>query len=160
MTQKAIKNDFNIDENTLTAMHENENGSEYYRKVIKEKIKYENHMRDELVNLSRDIYNKKQNKKELENKSSEIYLDRAKLIYSFNKSNNKIKKELLVLQDIYDREVKNANHVRGSVAFTKEQMKVISETTTKNYELDKKLSKLKTDYQKSIKSNTIQRDEI
>ena len=39
-------------------------------------------------------------------------------------------------------------------------MKVISETTTKNYELDKKLSKLKTDYQKSIKSNTIQRDEI
>ena len=39
-------------------------------------------------------------------------------------------------------------------------MKVISETTTKNYELDKKLSKLKTDYQKSIKSNTIQRAEI
>ena len=38
MTQKAIKNDFNIDENTLTAMHENENGSEYYRKVIKEKV--------------------------------------------------------------------------------------------------------------------------
>ena len=49
-------------------MHENENGSEYYRKVIKEKIKYENQMRDELVNLSRDIYNKKQSKKELEKK--------------------------------------------------------------------------------------------
>ena len=159
-TQKAIKNDFNIDENTLVAMHENENGSEYYRKVIKEKIKYENQMRDELVNLSRDIYNKKQSKKELENKLSEIYSQRAKLISTFNKTNNKIKKELLDLQDVYDHQVKNENHVRGSIAFSKEQMKVISETTTKNYELDKKLSKLKNEYQKSIKTNTLARDEI
>lgn len=159
-TQKAIKNDFNIDENTLVAMHENNNGSEYYRKVIKEKIKYENQLREELVNLSRDIYNKKQEKKELENKLSEIYLQRSKLISTFNKINNKIKKELLDLKDVYDRQVKNATHIRGSVTFTKEQMKVIGETQTKNYELDKKLSKLKEEYEKNIKENTIERDDI
>lgn len=78
-------------------MHEANTGSDYYRKVIKEKIKYENQLREELISLTRDIYHKKQYKIELNNKLSEVYLQKASIIQTFNNKKNQYKKELLDL---------------------------------------------------------------
>ena len=158
--QKSINSDFNIDIHTLSALHEANTGSDYYRKVIKEKIKYENQLREELISLTRDIYHKKQYKIELDNKLSEIYLQKASIIQTFNNKKNQYKKELLDLQDEYDKEVGNAQHKRGSVTFDKEQMKKVISTTNKNYAIDNKLRKLKDNYTKNLKIINSQRDEI
>ena len=158
--QKSINSDFNIDIHTLSALHEANTGSDYNRKVIKEKIKYENQLREELISLTRAIYHKKQYKIELDNKLSEIYLQKASIIQTFNNKKNQYKKELLDLQDEYDKKVGNAQHKCGSVTFDKEEMKKVISTTNKNYAIDNKLRKLKDNYTKNLKIINSQRDEI
>ena len=160
-TQKAIQMDFNIDVNTISAMHEPNTGNEYYRKVIKEKIKYETQLREELMSLSNDIYNKKQLKIELENKLSEIYLEKAKLNSTFNKLKNKYKVDLLNLQDDYEKEVREAKSViKKTSTFKNEQLQRVQQTSAKNYAIENKLKKLKEEYVTNIKENNKQRDEV
>ena len=58
-TQKDIEQDFGVDSKTINAMNSKELDSDYYTKVIKNNLKYENQLHDELITVNNDIYDKK-----------------------------------------------------------------------------------------------------
>ena len=62
-TQKDIEQDFGVDQKTLNAMNNNELDSKFYTNVIKNNLKYENQLHDELMVVNNDIYDKKNRKK-------------------------------------------------------------------------------------------------
>ncbi len=58
--------------------------NEYYNKVIKDKMKYENQLHDELISVNNEIYDKKMQKKETSEKLSNIYIHQSQLTNDFN----------------------------------------------------------------------------
>ena len=57
--QKDIEQDIGVDTQTINAMVSGDFNNDYYNKVMKDKIKYENQLRDELISVNNDIYDKK-----------------------------------------------------------------------------------------------------
>ena len=85
-------------------MNEGEINSEYYSKVIKDKIKYENQLHQELISVNNDIYDKKIEKKEKNTQLSEIYSQQNKLTKKFNILFNKRKSDLEKFQESFEIE--------------------------------------------------------
>ena len=96
---KEIEQNIGVNSETIKAMNTGEINSEYYSKVIKDKIKYENQLHQELINVNNDIYEKKIEKKEKNTKLSEIYNQQNKLTKKFNILFNKRKSALEKFQE-------------------------------------------------------------
>ena len=101
---KEIEINFGVNSETIKAMNAREINSEYYSKVIKDKIKYENQLHQELINVNNDIYEKKIEKKEKNTKLSEIYNQQSKLTKKFNILFNKRKSALEKFQESFEIE--------------------------------------------------------
>ena len=101
---KEIEINFGVNSETIKAMNAREINSEYYSKVIKDKIKYENQLHQELISVNNDIYEKKIEKKEKNTQLSEIYNKQSKLTKKFNILFNKRKSALEKFQESFEIE--------------------------------------------------------
>ena len=98
-TQKDIEQDFGVDQKTLNAMNNNELDSKFYTNVIKNNLKYENQLHDELMVVNNDIYDKKTEKKNLVIKLSDIYNQQSNLTNKYHDLVNNQKKNLDKFED-------------------------------------------------------------
>ena len=57
--QKDIEQDIGVNTQTINAMVSGDFNNDYYNKVMKDKIKYENQLRDDLISVNNYIYDKK-----------------------------------------------------------------------------------------------------
>ena len=108
-TQKDIEQDFGVDSKTINAMNSKELDSDYYTKVIKNNLKYENQLHDELITVNNDIYDKKSEKKDLSKKINEIYLEENRLTTQYHELVKEQKKGLDKFQDDYYERNKKKN---------------------------------------------------
>ena len=92
--QKDIEQDIGVDTKTINAMASGDINNDYYIKVMKDRIKYENQLRQELISVNNDIYDKKIEKKEKYNQLNEIYSQQNKLTKDFNVLFNRRKSDL------------------------------------------------------------------
>ena len=108
-TQKDIEQDFGVDSKTINAMNSQELDSDFYTKVIKNNLKYENQLYNELMTVNNDIYDKKSEKKDLAKRINEIYLEEGRLTTQYQDLIKEQKKGLDKFQDEYYEKNKRKN---------------------------------------------------
>ena len=137
-SQKEIGENIGVDNKTLNAMNTRDINNEYYNKVIKDKMKYENQLNEELISVGDEIYDKKIQKKEITKKLSNIYIHQSQLTKDFNYLFNKRKTILEKLQEEYKREHNNNNNKKKKKEKKRNKIKRFFnkyENITKNEEL-------------------------
>ena len=159
--QQQAKNDFNIDFSSLKSVKEfddkekrenpkwteAEKQNKIYRKVVNDKAREESIMRDELFFIASKINEKKDEKKHIENIINNLYNERIKDKDEFFDYKNKIKKEILNLEQKFT----NSNKILKAVSKNKEEiffntakkaslwMKLEKDIKNKQKELEEKL---------------------
>ncbi len=108
-TQKDIEQDFGVDSKTINAMNSQELDSDFYTKVIKNNLKYETQLYNELMTVNNDIYDKKSEKKDLAKRINEIYLEEGRLTTQYQDLIKEQKKGLDKFQDEYYEKNKRKN---------------------------------------------------
>ena len=93
--QKDFQTDLNIDSTTLNTIKNEKMGNDYYRKVIREKMQQEATTREEVIAISKKVFQKKRERIDLENKLTKLYEQKNEVISLFNEKKNKLKKDLL-----------------------------------------------------------------
>jgi hypothetical protein len=102
--QKDIEQDIGVNTQTINAMVSGDFNNDYYNKVMKDKIKYENQLRDELISVNNDIYDKKNEKKEKDAELSAVYFKQNKLTKDYNVLFNRRKSMLEKYKDDLDKQ--------------------------------------------------------
>ena len=177
--QQQAKNDFNIDFSSLKSVKEfddeqkkedpkwteAEKQNKMYRKVVNDKAREESMMRDELFFIASKINEKKEEKKQIENIINNLYAEKMKDKDEFYDFKNKIKKEILNLEQKFAF----SNKVLKSISKNKEEiflnttkkaslwMKLETEIKNKQNELEEKLKifeEKKNFYLNSLKINS------
>ena len=101
---KKISINFGLDNDAFAAMKkEKDMGTVYYGKVIKEKEKQETAKREELMNLSIKILNKKKEKELKENNIGKNYEETNNVIKKFNSKILKINEEIHENKEIFKK---------------------------------------------------------
>lgn len=110
---KKISLNFGLDNEALTAMKkEKDIGTVYYSKIIKEKEKQENAKREELMNLSIKILNKKKEKIIIEKNIGKTYEETNNIIKKYNSKMIKIGEDIYEKKEYYNK-VKNIEAKEG-----------------------------------------------
>ena len=177
--QQQAKNDFNIDFSSLKSVKEfddeqkkedpkwteAEKQNKIYRKVVNDKAREESIMREELFFIASKINEKKEEKTQIENIINNLYAEKIKDKDEFYDFKNKIKKEILNLEQKFAF----SNKVLKSMAKNKEEiflnttkkaslwMKLETEIKKKQNELEEKLKifeEKKNFYLNSLKINS------
>ena len=177
--QQQAKNDFNIDFSSLKSVKEfddeqkkedpkwteAEKQNKMYRKVVNDKAREESIMRDELFFIASKINEKKEEKKQIENIINNLYAEKMKDKDEFYDFKNKIKKEILNLEQKFAF----SNKVLKSISKNKEEiflnttkkaslwMKLEGDIKKKQNELEEKLKifeEKKNFYLNSLKINS------
>ena len=177
--QQQAKNDFNIDFSSLKSVKEfddeqkkedpkwteAEKQNKIYRKVVNDKAREESMMRDELFFIASKINEKKEEKKQIENIINNLYAEKMKDKDEFYDFKNKIKKEILNLEQKFAF----SNKVLKSISKNKEEiflnttkkaslwMKLEGDIKKKQNELEEKLKifeEKKNFYLNSLKINS------
>ena len=177
--QQQAKNDFNIDFSSLKSVKEfddeqkkedpkwteAEKQNKMYRKVVNDKAREESMMRDELFFIASKINEKKEEKKQIENIIDNLYAEKMKDKDEFYDFKNKIKKEILNLEQKFAF----SNKVLKSISKNKEEiflnttkkaslwMKLETDIKKKQNELEEKLKifeEKKNFYLNSLKINS------
>ena len=177
--QQQAKNDFNIDFSSLKSVKEfddeqkkedpkwteAEKQNKMYRKVVNDKAREESMMRDELFFIASKINEKKEEKKQIENIINNLYAEKMKDKDEFYDFKNKIKKEILNLEQKFAF----SNKVLKSISKNKEEiflnttkkaslwMKLETDIKKKQNELEEKLKifeEKKNFYLNSLKINS------
>ena len=81
---KDFLDNLDIDSETLNVLIEKEIKNVFYNKIIKDRIKYENELHDELIKVNSMIYNKKNLKDEKTKRLKELYKEKLLLEKEFN----------------------------------------------------------------------------
>ena len=136
--------------------------NEYYNKVIKDKMKYENQLHDELISVNNEIYDKKMQKKETSEKLSNIYIHQSQLTKDFNHLFNKRKSILEKFQEEYEREHNNNNKKKKKEIYGKGTklnnfLKSIK-ATQKNEELKNNIKTTREEYIENMKTIDTERE--
>ena len=177
--QQQAKNDFNIDFSSLKSVKEfddeqkkedpkwteAEKQNKMYRKVVNDKAREESIMRDELFFIASKINEKKEEKTQIENIINNLYAEKIKDKDEFFDFKNKIKKEILNLEQKFAF----SNKVLKSISKNKEEiflytikkaslwMKLEGDIKKKQNELEEKLKifeEKKNFYLNSLKINS------
>lgn len=153
--QKDFQTDLNIDSTTLNAIKNEKIGNDYYRKVIREKMQQEATTREEVIAISKKVFEKKRERIDLENKLTELYEQKNEVISIFNEKKNKLKKDLLNFHQQFEEQqvfIKTLSKMDQLVKFSK--------ATAHNNELEHRIEVLTKDYEKKIGEFNRQKDEI
>ena len=176
-TQKDIEQDFGVDQKTLNAMNNNELDSKFYTNVIKNNLKYENQLHDELMVVNNDIYDKKTEKKNLVIKLSDIYNQQSTLTNKYHDLVNNQKKNLDKFEDeFYEKNkrsklkdkvslnlIKNNKNLKFSEnnfkkIYDSKDFEKIAKTAQKKHEMDIEINKFKENYFLKMKELDIEKE--
>ena len=160
-SQKEIGENIGVDNKTLNAMNTRDINNEYYNKVIKDKMKYENQLNEELISVGDEIYDKKIQKKEITKKLSNIYIHQSQLTKDFNYLFNKRKTILEKLQEEYKREHNNNNNKKKKKEKKRNKIKRFFnkyENITKNEELKYNIITTREQYIENMKTIDTERE--
>ena len=151
IVSKDIIDSFDIDSKTINVITSDDINNGYYNKVIKDKIKYENQMREELININNEILNKKFEKKNLINSLSDLYNEHNLIIKNYNEQINAHKKQILKFQQIYEN--KNNKILKSFLKETKNDKFYRNTKATKmNNEFQNKIKNLKNIHKNEIEN--------
>ena len=151
IVSKDIIDSFDIDSKTINVITSDDINNGYYNKVIKDKIKYENQMREELININNEILNKKFEKKKLINSLSDLYNEHNLIIKNYNEQINAHKKQILKFQQIYEN--KNNKILKSFLKETKNDKFYRNTKATKmNNEFQNKIKNLKNIHKNEIEN--------
>ena len=153
--QKDFQTDLNIDSSTLNTLKTENMNNDYYRKVIREKMQQEATTREEIMDISKKVFQKKREAMSYEEQLTLIYDERNKEISEFNEKKNKIKKELLNFQQDFEEKkkiIKKMNRL--------DQLVKINKATAYNNNLEHKLTQLNNELEKKIAVFNIQKEKI
>ena len=155
-TQKDIEQDFGVDSKTINAMNSQELDSDFYTKVIKNNLKYETQLYNELMTVNNDIYDKKSEKKDLAKKINDIYLEENRLTTQYQELIKEQKRGLDKFQDEYyeKNKRKNKSNKLSSMNKVKKMTSKANKAIKLGINLYKKISE-KNDFYKN--ASTIQR---
>ena len=102
--QNNLAQNFGFESQTLNSVSNNNNlNSQFYRRVIKEKVGQENFSRQELMQITLKYMDKKNERIEKESLLSQIFIDINNLTNKFNEEKNKIKIEILNNQEFIEK---------------------------------------------------------
>ena len=102
--QNNLAQNFGFESQTLNSVSNNNNlNSQFYRRVIKEKVGQENFSRQELMQITLKYMDKKNERMEKEAELSKIFIDMNNLTNKFNEEKNKIKIEILNNQEFIEK---------------------------------------------------------
>ena len=129
--------------------------NDYYRKVIREKMQQEATTREEIMDISKKVFEKKRESMSYEEQLTFIYDERNKEISEFNEKKNKLKKELLNFQQEFEEEqkiIKKMNRL--------DQLVKINKATAYNNNLEYKITQLNKELQNKISVFNTQKEKI
>ena len=173
-TQKDIEQDFGVDSQTLNAMNNDEVNSDFYASVIRNNLKYENQLRDELMTVNNFIFDKKFEKKKLMKKLNEIYNEQTKSTREYHDLVNEINYGFEKFQDDFKHKKKktpkfsqtktNSKSILYGMRLLKqlnqsENFEQYSKTTTRKLQLQIDLKKYKEEYFKKMRELEIEKEE-
>ena len=153
--QKDFQSDLNIDASTLNTIKNGDLTTDYYRKIIREKNQQEQLSRDEIMKITKKVFDKKRNRIALENKLSELYDNKNKDANTFNDKKNKIKMKIINLQHQYEQQQKQINKMSET-----EQLKQRTRITAENNILESKIKKLVNEYDDKTKIFFAQKEQL
>ena len=152
--QKDIEQDIGVDTQTINAMASVDINNDYYTKVMKDKIKYENQLRDELISVNNDIYDKKNEKKEKDAELSAVYFKQNKLTKEYNVLFNRRKSILEKFKDDLDKQyqikLKKKNTNNKSISKINNFLKN-TRVSIKNKEIKNSMNEEKKKYTEDMK---------
>ena len=169
-TQKDIEQDFGVDQKTLNAMSHQDLNSDFYASVIKKNLKYENQLRDELMTVNNDIYDKKSEKKQLVKRLNEIYNAQITSTREYQELVNEKNYGFEKFQDEFNKGKKrkiiktNNNKINkmGLALFKRlnhsDDFEKITKTTSKKFQLQLDLKKYKENYFEKMKQLEIEKE--
>jgi len=151
---KKISLNFGIDNDAFTAMKkEKDMGTAYYGKVIKEKEKQETAKREELMNLSIKILNKKREKELKEKNIGKHYEETNNVIKKYNSKIMKINEEIHENKEIFEK-IQNIEIENDEDISKKNQLNEIQSNRDK---LEKQLLKIKYELNLELKKLEIKK---
>ena len=154
---KKISLNFGIDNDALAAMKkEKDIGSVYYGKIIKEKEKQENAKREELMNLSIKILNKKKEKIIIEKNIGKSYEETNNTIKRYNSRMLKISEEIYDKKEHYNK-IKNIQITEAEEINKKNQLNAIQANKEK---LELELIRVKYELNTELKKIDLKRREL
>ena len=103
---KEFKDNLAIDPDTLNLLIEEQLKNEFYNQIIKERIKYETQLHDELLKVNNIIFDRKNIKEEKILKLKELFLEKTKLKQEYNEKYTKNRKSYWFKYDNYERHYK------------------------------------------------------
>ena len=152
-TTKNLQTDFNFDIKTINYIKSDDLNNDYYQKVIKEKIKNEIQLREELFEINQKIFDKKNEKINFINDLSNIYKKQQELKNEYNKIISKKHSELLKFQEQFEKRTKK-NHANDNFYIE------INKHTSKNIFLQHNLKETHNLYQKKFDDLKLEKEKI
>ena len=143
--QRQMAQNFGFESQALNTVAEKNMDSQFYRRIIKEKVNQENYSRHELMNVTLQYMEKKKERTEKESQLSKIFVDIYNLTTSFNEKKNKIKIDIINLQDSLDK------MKRDSKISKEESMLIVRQKALERNQMEKKVKELYRNYQKDLK---------
>lgn len=153
--QKDFQSDLNIDVGTLNTIKNGDLTTDYYRKIIREKNQQEQLSKDEIMTITRKVFEKKCNRVLLENKLSELYKQKSYDTTVFNEKKNKIKMQMLNFQQKYDVVQKQFNKLNHMT-----QLKQRTKAAVESNHLEEKFKQIVNEYESKIASFITQKEQL
>lgn len=120
---KAFDENLDIDPDTFNLLLEEEMKNLFYNQIIKDRMKYENQLHDDLLNINNIIFKRKNIKDEKTKKLKELYSEQTKLKKEFNEKYTKNRKTYWIRYEGYEQYYK-ALMTTGTLNFGNEQKKI------------------------------------
>ena len=131
--QRSFESNFGFDSNSFNLLNDKKINSQIYRKIIKEKKNQENYERRNLMNISIQYMNKKNERIESETELSKIFTEINNLTSKFNEQTNSIKVEILNVQQSLENIQKEGKSTKEELLYVSRQKTI--EINTLNQKL-------------------------
>ena len=119
--QRSFESNFGFDSNSFNLLNDKKINSQIYRKIIKEKKNQENYERRNLMNISIQYMNKKNERIESETELSKIFTEINNLTSKFNEQKNSIKVEILNVQQSLENIQKEGKSTKEELLYVSRQ---------------------------------------
>jgi hypothetical protein len=117
---KAFGENLDIDPDTFNLLLEDEMKNMFYNQIIKDRIKYEKQLHEEIMKINNIIYKRKNSKDEKTLKIKELYVELAKLKKEYNDKYTKNRKAYWSRYDSYEHYYKSLM-TNGNMLIPKER---------------------------------------
>ena len=119
--QRSFESNFGFDSNSFNLLNDKKINSQIYRKKKKKKKNQENYERRNLMNISIQYMNKKNERIESETELSKIFTEINNLTSKFNEQKNSIKVEILNVQQSLENIQKEGKSTKEELLYVSRQ---------------------------------------